>query len=230
MSDGKLYLVRHGETASNAEGLWQGKHGDDPLNERGRAQSLAAATALSDYAAASALYASDLRRAAETAGIIGARLGLPVWTHTGLREYGFGDLEGATTPEVLAKWKILLSQWRTDPSAKPPGGESAIEFTLRVGAAMQEIIDRHQGEQVIVVAHGGSLSVALAALVGEPDNWQDYQMTNCGISVVDLAPDRNILTFDETSHLAGIGVTAWAGADVMLDEPPILPGTGPGPT
>ena len=230
MSKGRLYLVRHGETASNAEGLWQGKHGDDPLNERGRAQSLAAATALSEYSAASALYASDLRRAAETAGIIGARLGLPVRTHAGLREYGFGNLEGATTSEVLAKWKILLGQWRTDPSAKPPGGESAIEFTLRVGAALQEIIDQHKGERVIMVAHGGSLSVGLSVLVGEPDNWQDYQMTNCGISVVDLAPDRNILTFNETSHLAGIGVTAWAGADVMLDEPPILPETGPGPT
>ena len=229
MSDGRLYLVRHGETDSNAEGLWQGKHGDDPLNERGRAQSFAAAEALSDYATASALYASDLRRAAETAGIIGARLRLAVQTHAGLREYGFGDLEGATTSEVLAKWKILLGQWRTDPSAKPPGGESAIEFTLRVGAALQEIVDQHQDEKVIVVAHGGSLSVGLAVLVGEPDNWQDYQMSNCGISVVELGPDRRILAFDETSHLAGIGVTAWAGADVRLDEPPVLPGTGPDP-
>ena len=148
---------------------------------------------------------------------------------TGLREYGFGDLEGATTSEVLAKWKTLLGQWRTDPSAKPPGGESAIEFTLRVGAALKEIIDRHQGENVIVVAHGGSLSVGLSVLVGEPDNWQDYQMTNCGISVVESGPGARILTFDETSHLAGIGVTAWAGVDVRLDEPPVPPETGPEP-
>jgi broad specificity phosphatase PhoE len=205
--------------------LWQGKHGDDPLNERGRAQSLAAANALSD-SSASALYASDLRRAVETAGTIGSRLGLPVQIHAGLREYGFGDMEGATTSEVLAKWKTLLGQWRTDPSAKPPGGESAVEFTLRVGAALREIVNQHQGENVIVVAHGGSLSVGLAVLVGEPDNWQAYQMTNCGISVVDLGPDRRILTFNEMSHLAGIGVTAWAGADVRLDDSPILSETG----
>ena len=229
MSSGKLYLVRHGETASNAAGLWQGKHGDDPLNDRGRAQSLAAAKALCD-SAASALYASDLRRAVETAGIIGEHLGLPVQIHAGLREYGFGDMEGATTTEALARWKALLSQWRTDPSAKPPGGESAVEFTLRVGAALQEIVDRHRDETVIVVAHGGSLSVGLAVLVGEPDNWQDYQMTNCGISNVDLGPDRSIRTFDETSHLAGIGVAAWAGADVRLDEPPVPPDPDPEPT
>jgi broad specificity phosphatase PhoE len=220
MSDAKLHLVRHGETASNAAGLWQGRHGDDPLNDRGREQSLAAAEALAD-SAASALYASDLRRAVETAGFIGARLGLPVQSHAGLREYGFGDMEGATTAEALARWKTLLRRWRTDPSAKPPGGESAVEFTLRVGAALQEIVDRHQDENVIVVAHGGSLSVGLAVLVGEPDKWQDYQMTNCGLSVVDLGPDRKILTFDETSHLAGIGVTAWAGVDVRPDEVPL---------
>jgi broad specificity phosphatase PhoE len=146
-----------------------------------------------------------------------------------LREYGFGDLEGATTAEALARWKTLLRLWRTDPSAKPPGGESAIEFTQRVGAALREIVDRHQDENVIVVAHGGSLSVGLAVLVGEPDNWQAYQMTNCGISVVDLGPNRRILTFDETSHLAGIGVTGWAGADVRPDEPPQPSDTGPEP-
>jgi broad specificity phosphatase PhoE len=229
MSDGKLYLVRHGETASNAAGLWQGRHGDDPLNERGREQSLAVAEALSD-SAATALYASDLRRAAETAGFIGARLGLPIQNHAGLREYGFGDMEGATTAEALARWKTLLRQWRTDPSAKPPGGESAIEFTLRVGAALQEIVSQHENEDVIVVAHGGSLSVGLAVLVGEPDNWQDYQMTNCGISVVALGSDRRILTFDETSHLAGIGATAWAGADARLDELSEFPETGTEPT
>jgi len=225
MSNGKLYLVRHGETASNAAGLWQGRQGDDPLNERGRVQSQAAAKALSN-SSASALYASDLRRAVETAGIIGARLGLQVQTHPGLREYGFGEMEGSTTSEALAGWKTLLRQWRTDPSAKPPGGESAVEFTQRVGAALQEIVDRHRDENLIVVAHGGSLSVGLAVLVGEPGDWRDYQMTNCGITVVDLGPDRKLLTFDETSHLAGIGVTAWAGVDVRPDEPP-EPGSAP---
>jgi probable phosphoglycerate mutase len=226
MSDGRLFLVRHGETASNAQGLWQGKHGDDPLNERGRAQSLAAAEALSD-SSARAIYASDLRRAVETAEIIGARLNLPVKIHAGLREYGFGDLEGATTSEGLAQWKELLAQWRTDPSAKPPGGESALEFTMRVGAALQEIMQQHEGEEVIVVAHGGSLSVALAVLVGEPNNWRDYQMTNCGISIVSSDPDRRILVFDDTAHLEDIGATIWAGAEVEPDELAVLPESGP---
>ena len=218
MSDGWLYLVRHGETAANVEGLWQGRQGDDPLNERGRAQSQAAAEELVD-SGASAIYASGLRRAVETAEIIGARLGLPVKTHAGLREYDFGDLEGATTSEVLAQWRTLLEQWRTDPSAKPPGGESAMEFTQRVGVALHEIIEQHKSERVIVVAHGGSISVGLAVLVGEPDAWQDYQMTNCGISTVRIGPNRELLAFDETSHLQGIGTTAWAGADVTLEEP-----------
>jgi broad specificity phosphatase PhoE len=218
MTDGRLFLVRHGETAANAEGLWQGKQGDDPLNERGRAQSMAAAEALTD-SRAGAIYASGLRRALETAEIIGARLGLPVRIHAGLREYDFGDLEGATTSEALDQWKALLDRWRTDPSARPPGGESALEFTLRVRAALREIVDRHGNERVIVVAHGGSLSVGLAALVGGPGSWQEYQMSNCGISVVSMGSDPELLVFDETSHLAGIGVTPWAGADLRLDGP-----------
>ncbi|MFL7807932.1 MAG: histidine phosphatase family protein [Anaerolineae bacterium] len=226
MSGGRLYLVRHGETAANAQGLWQGRQGDDPLNERGRVQSQAAAEALVD-SGASAIYASGLRRAVETAEIIGARLGLPVKTHAGLREYDFGDLEGATTSEVLAEWKALLGQWRTDPSAKPPGGESAMEFTRRVGGALQEIAGQHESERVIVVSHGGSISVGLAVIVGKPDAWQDYQMTNCGISTVRLGPSRELLAFDETSHLAGIGTTAWAGAGVTLDEFSEPPQTSP---
>lgn len=219
MSDGRLYLVRHGETAANVEGLWQGRQGDDPLNERGRAQSLAAAEALAG-SGASAIYASDLQRAQETARIIAERLGLPVQTHPGLREYGFGELEGATTSEGLARWRALVDQWRTDPSAKPRGGESAAEFTQRVGAAMHEIIGQHPSERVIVVAHGGSLSVGLAVLIGKPGNWRDYQMTNCGISIVQLGADPRLLVFDETSHLEDIGTTAWRGPDVKRDGPP----------
>ncbi len=219
MSDGRLYLVRHGETAANVEGLWQGRQGDDPLNGRGRAQSLAAAEALAG-SGASALYASDLQRAQETARIIAERLSLPVQTHPGLREYDFGDMEGATNSEGLAQWRTLVDQWRTDPSAKPRGGESASEFTQRVGAALHEIIGQHPSERVIVVAHGGSLSVGLSVLVGEPDNWRDYQMTNCGISIVQLGTDPRLLVFDETSHLEHIGTTDWVGPDVKLDKPP----------
>ena len=219
MSDGRLHLVRHGETAANVEGLWQGRQGDDPLNERGRAQSLAAAEALAD-SGASAIYASDLQRAQQTAGIIAGRLGLPVQTHPGLREYGFGELEGATTSEGLAQWRALVDQWRTDPSAKPRGGESAAEFTQRVGEALHEIISQHPSERVIVVAHGGSLSVGLAVVIGQPGNWRNYQMTNCGISIVQLGAEPRLLVFDQTAHLEGIGTTAWIGPDVKRDDPP----------
>jgi broad specificity phosphatase PhoE len=219
VSDGRLYLVRHGETAANVEGLWQGRKGDDPLNDRGRAQSLAAAGALAG-SGASVLYASDLQRAQETARIVGERLGLPVQTHPGLREYDFGDMEGATNSEGLARWRTLVNQWRTDPSAKPRGGESAAEFTRRVGTALHEIIGQHPSERVIVVAHGGSLSVGLAALIGKSGDWRDYQMTNCGISIVQLGADPRLLVLDETSHLEDIGTTDWVGPDVKRADSP----------
>ena len=61
-----LILVRHGETDSNARDIWQGNQGDDPLNERGRMQSLATAAHMLRYIPVNTLYASDLRRAVET--------------------------------------------------------------------------------------------------------------------------------------------------------------------
>jgi probable phosphoglycerate mutase len=216
MKDTTLFLIRHGETVSNVNGVWQGGQGDDPLNERGWAQSLAVATYLAQYLPIGALYTSDLRRAVETAEIIGKRLKLPVQMHAGLREYNFGALEGSTTAEVIAKWQALLDRWRTDPSVRPPGGESAIDFAMRVGGALQEIIAHHQAERVAVVAHGGSLSVGLAVLLGELDKWRAYQMSNCGVTIVTMSPSPTITTFDETFHLVDIGTAIWDGADASV--------------
>jgi len=216
MKDTILFLIRHGETKSNAEGLWQGGQGDDPLNERGRMQSHAVATYLTKYLPIEALYSSDLHRAVETAEIIGEWLELPVKMHAGLREYNFGALEGTNTAEVLAKWQALLERWRTDPSVRPPAGESAIDFAMRVGGAFEEIIAHHQAKRVAVVAHGGSLSVGLAMLLRELDKWRTYQMSNCGVTIVTMSPSPTITTFDEISHLTDIGTAIWDGADASV--------------
>lgn len=209
-----LILVRHGETDSNAQDVWQGNQGDDPLNERGRLQCLATANFLREYRPVDALYSSDLLRAVETAEAIGAQVGLSVKTHSGLREFDFGSLEGATTADALKQWQALLREWRSDPTARSPGGESAFDFAIRVNGAFQEIIGRHPSEWVIVVGHGGSLSMGLAMLFGDPAGWQKYHMSNCGISTVALSESPVILEFDVTTHLAEAGTRTWDGANV----------------
>jgi probable phosphoglycerate mutase len=156
----ELLLVRHGETDWNAEGRLQG-HTDRPLTEHGRRQ----AAELAERLAAEhvdAIYASDLSRAKETAEIVGARLGLPVSVDAGLREKHWGNWEGLTGDER---------------ATVEHEGESVADHRERVMAAVRRIVDRHPGERVVVVTHGGSLRRVQAALHGVAEPVAD----NCSV-------------------------------------------------
>jgi broad specificity phosphatase PhoE len=144
-----LLLVRHGETDWNAEGRLQG-HTDRPLNEYGRRQARALAERLAGDDI-SAVYASDLSRARETAEILAAPLGLPVVLEPGLRERNWGSWEGLTGSERDRVEYV---------------GEAPEEHAERVLAAVRAIADRHVGEKIVVVTHGGSLRRVQAATYG----------------------------------------------------------------
>jgi broad specificity phosphatase PhoE len=147
-----LLLVRHGETDWNAEGRLQG-HTDRPLNDYGRQQAKDLAERLADEGA-DAIYASDLARAKETAEILGARLGLPVVIDPNLREKNWGSWEGLTGDERIGVEYV---------------GESTEEHRDRVMRAVRLIVERHPGQRVIVVTHGGSLRRIQAAVNGVAD-------------------------------------------------------------
>ncbi|HEY5295641.1 MAG TPA: histidine phosphatase family protein [Gaiellaceae bacterium] len=158
-----LILVRHGETDWNKEHRWQG-HADQPLNDTGRAQARELAEALAGREIG-AVYASDLVRARETAELIAARLGLPVSLDAGLREVDVGDWAGRLlseiehdNPDAFRRWQDGRQGWR--------GGESYDEMGERVVAAVLRIADRHPGETVLVVTHGGSIRACRAAAAG----------------------------------------------------------------
>lgn len=146
-----LLLARHGETEWNREERYQG-HADPPLNDTGRAQ----AEELAERLAAEpivAVYSSDLRRAAETAAIVGARLGLPVAQKAGLREIEVGSWQGLTKAEI---------------DGRPWDGETYEHHAERVTRALRDIAVRHPGQTVLVVSHGGSLRRVQEAVLGEP--------------------------------------------------------------
>jgi 2,3-bisphosphoglycerate-dependent phosphoglycerate mutase len=148
-----LLLVRHGETDWNAEGRLQG-HTDRPLNEHGRRQARELAARLAGEQV-DAIYASDLVRARETAEILGAQLGLPVAVDPDLREKNWGNWEGLTGDERAG---VVFE------------GESTELHRDRVMAAVHRIVERHRGERVVVVTHGGSLRRIQAAVnrIAEP--------------------------------------------------------------
>jgi broad specificity phosphatase PhoE len=144
-----LLLVRHGETDWNASGRLQG-HTDRPLNDYGRRQAAELAERLEADDVA-AIYASDLVRAMETAEILGARLGLPVQLDPDLRERNWGSWEGLTPGERDA---VTFE------------GEAPEEHRERMLEAVRRIAERHPGERVVVVTHGGSMRRIQAAVMG----------------------------------------------------------------
>ena len=156
-----IVLVRHGETDWNRERRFQG-HADTPLNGAGRAQSRDLAERLTAERV-TALYTSPLRRAAETANIVGERLGLPIRTSEPMREIDVGSWEGLTIDEVRARFpdeaKLAWSSgWN--------GGETYHELDARVVPALLALAVTHDGEHVAVVTHGGPIRSAIAASHG----------------------------------------------------------------
>ncbi len=198
-----LTLVRHGETSANLAGVWHGSM-DAPLTDRGREQALRVARFLHGrHADASAVYTSPLLRARDTAQAIAESLGLEARVEHGLVEYHLGSWEGKTYRELHETHK-LWDEMRRDPDFAPHGGESPRQVTERITAALRRIGEDHPGERVIVVTHGGALSMALAAILdGDYTRWRRV-MSNCAVSELVLAPAPELLSFNQTEHLDGL--------------------------
>jgi probable phosphoglycerate mutase len=185
-----LFVIRHGETAWNVDGRLQGQL-DIPLNERGREQAAAAAAYLSRLhgpaspAPMHAAYSSDLSRAAETAAIIAAAVGVPVVADARLRETNLGVWQGMIWGDVEAGRGAEMRRWKGDVDFAMPDGECLRDRFHRVAAALHDIVRAHPGERVLVVAHGGILDemgrLAGAVPFGAPTR---LKKLNCAISIL----------------------------------------------
>ena len=158
-----ILLARHGESDWNREHRWQG-HADRPLTTLGQAQAEALAERLAGVSLA-ALYASDLRRASETARAVAERLGLPLTTRRDLREVDVGGWSGLTPAEVEARFPEQVRRWHAGEQGWS-GGEGYAEMAVRVLAAVREIAAAHPGETALVVTHGGPVRAVHAHALG----------------------------------------------------------------
>jgi broad specificity phosphatase PhoE len=177
-----LLLVRHGETDWNRDGRWQG-HSDTQLNDAGREQAHRVAGELGDV---DAIYSSDLARARETADIIAAQLGgLEVNVDQRLRERSFGAWEGRTAPEIEADFAEQLARWRAGNGAGADDAEPFDAFGDRVRDFLEDLLAKHPGATVLVVAHGGSIRV-IHALASGLDYVRDHRsipgVPNCAVA------------------------------------------------
>ncbi len=165
----RLVLLRHGQTDHNVDGRMQG-HIDSMLTAVGRDQAIGVAPEIARLGP-DRLISSDLRRAVDTAEVIGAAAGLPVKLDKRLRETNLGDWQGRTVAEIEQDWPGAIAAWRSDPAWAPPGGESRIEVVRRsrpvVDELDEEYADNPQGI-VVMVAHGGMIAGLVCGLLGLP--------------------------------------------------------------
>ena len=199
-----LLLIRHGETAWNAEHRIQGRL-DVPLSTTGVWQTGRLAQRLADEAIDSVI-SSDLARAWMTGAPLADARGLAMVAEPRLRERAFGIFEGKTLDEIAAEHPDELVAWRSrDVDWRIPGGESGAEFIDRVLSALHEIAAEYAGRSVAVVTHGGVLDVVYRnARALAWDAPRDHLMLNASINRLqaETGPLRlQIVDWGDIAHL-----------------------------
>ncbi|MGL5826316.1 MAG: histidine phosphatase family protein [Nocardioides sp.] len=165
----RLVLLRHGRTAWNAAHRVQG-HADVDLDAVGHAQAASAATALAGLNP-SAVWSSDLARAASTARYLAAVCGREVRADPRLREFDLGERTGLSISDYAAAHPDEYALFRAGRYDVVPGGESAPEVTARMQDAIKDALAAvNPGESVAVVSHAAALKLTLVALLDLPES------------------------------------------------------------
>ncbi len=160
-----LFLIRHGETAWNHRGLYQG-HGDPPLSQAGADQILATASRLRPQGA-HVIFTSPLLRARQSAAILADELAVSVSEDRRLIEMSYGHWEGLTQSDVKTRWPTLLRLWKTAPEEVMfPDGGSLAELQDAVRAFLADA--ERTTKNIIAVTHQGTIRVAVLTAEGRP--------------------------------------------------------------
>jgi broad specificity phosphatase PhoE len=205
----KLFLVRHGQSAGNAEGRFGG-HSATPLSELGFEQARITAEALARENI-NAIYSSDLLRAVQTAEPLSKLTGLPIITKQEFRERNVGVLEGLTFDESKQEYPndyyALVNRNIHHVITK---GESYTNLLDRIKGELRDIIRRHRGERVAIFTHTGALCFMTLHLIGAIHRGTKQTpwiiTSNCGINRFEIRGPRNVrvLALNDTRHLTQI--------------------------
>ncbi|RZJ84432.1 MAG: histidine phosphatase family protein [Massilia sp.] len=201
-----ILLIRHGETAWNAEKRLQG-HLDIALNAEGERQAALLGAALADERI-DHIVSSDLGRARQTAEAIARLRGMQVGLDAALRERCYGGFEGLLYSEIAARFPVEFAAWqaRDVDAVLPPGanrGESFRAFFERTTGAIMAHAAAHPGRTIALVAHGGVLECAYRAALGlSLETPRDFKVLNASVNrfVVEEGALR-LLSWGEVGHL-----------------------------
>jgi 2,3-bisphosphoglycerate-dependent phosphoglycerate mutase len=210
----EIFLIRHGDAVPAVEEIvLGGAYKDQPLSERGRKQAQALAERLKVFPITQ-IYSSPLRRTRETAEPLIDFLNLPVQIEPDLREVEFTTLEQPLphdTPKEIVVQTLRQRLYRSAIAAASgywtsvEGAEDRVEFRRRVVNIVDEIAGRHPGERVAIFAHGGTINIYMAELLGlERDYF--HPNYNTSLSIVRVRNqngkvDRLLLTLNDAAHL-----------------------------
>jgi len=200
----RLCIVRHGETAWNAEHRVQGQL-DVPLNAIGLAQAQAAAKILTQEKF-DAIYSSDLMRARQTADPVAIYHSMRILFDKNLRERHYGIFERLTYAEVKVRYPDDYARFDArDPEYAFRTGESLKDFFERSIAVISKLADAHQNQSILVFTHGGVLDMLYRHITGVSLSAErDFGIPNAGLNRVELTPAGwRILAWADVAHLDG---------------------------
>ncbi|NHN38003.1 histidine phosphatase family protein [Pseudomaricurvus alcaniphilus] len=198
---GRIGLVRHGQTYANIDRVWHG-FTDTELTEQGHDQARRLGEHFHNYMRPDVIYASPLQRARITAQSIGDKFQVPVILDARLKEFNLGDWEGQSF-ESLTEGEDILAQLVSNPDFTAPQGESQNLVRKRIVAAIDEIVHKHPQDNIVIVAHGVAIAIALSHFIdGDTRQWPNYSKSNTAFSELCLNTNK-LLSYNLTDHLAG---------------------------
>jgi probable phosphoglycerate mutase len=200
-------LLRHGQTEHTLQRRFSGGSSDPALTEIGHRQANVTARHLATTGGLDLIVSSPLQRARQTAAAVAAALGIDVVIDEDLRECHFGVWDGLTFEEVREGWPEELAAWLASFETAPPGGESMRELAGRVAAAQERLLDRHAGQNVLVVAHVSPIKMLIRFALDGPEHLvHKLQLAPASLSTVCWYGDGNsaLHSFNDTGHLGAL--------------------------
>ncbi len=203
----RLFLVRHGQTDANRDGLALGRS-DIPLNELGVSQARCLAEALADEPFA-AVYASPLQRTRQTADEVVADRDIDVEVDKSLIEMDVGEMDGLTFSEVRERFPGFLREWSSShgPAHRMPGGERLIDVHSRAVEFLDRVMERRPERSTCAVTHNFVILTMLAHVLGiDLASFRRLRHAVAAISVLEVASDRwRVVSVNDTRHLESSG-------------------------
>lgn len=202
----KVLLIRHGETNWNKLGKFQGSI-DIELTEDGKKQAQFLNKRLKnkfDY-----IYTSPLKRAKETARILASSSSKELNIAENMKEINFGSWEGLTIKEISEKYSNEFNSWKTDElEGKIVGGELSLKnASLRGTNCVLDIVKKHKGQTIAIVAHGGIIKASLIGIFNwDMTMYHKSALGNTSITEVIFTDDFKpvLVKLNDTTHLDGL--------------------------